>query len=218
MPFSSGRGGSQICSAYFTELALVNVDYVSPSLWLGVFVCVSGLTLYTFKLSNAKGMKDVEIVTASLLVLAGGILSLQGWRLDPILMLSEGVLASVGLYYIIQTVELRKELQVSIPVCGKSRIHAASKLSGGILKANVSSHHVTLAADMGKVQPMLTGVAILSPLVGMLTDCMRLGRLPSDQQLRRPCCVCTQFDTGCRTSFQALTTRGSSLKVCVAAL
>jgi formate-dependent nitrite reductase membrane component NrfD len=94
------------------EVALVNVDYISPSLWLGVVVGVAGLILYSMKLQNARGTKDLDIVTASLLVLCGGILTIQGWRLDPILMLSEGVLASVGIYYIIQTVELRKQIMV----------------------------------------------------------------------------------------------------------
>lgn len=93
-------------------MALVNVDYVSPSLWLGVAVAMSGLVLYAFKMQNAKGTEDLDIVTSSLLVLVGGILMLQGWRLDPILMLSEAVLASVGVYYIIQTVELRKQIGV----------------------------------------------------------------------------------------------------------
>jgi hypothetical protein len=73
-------------------------------------------------MSDARGTKDVETVTASLLVLAGGILAVQGWRLDPILMLSEGVLASIGVFYIIQTVELRKQVLVNppspvIPLC-----------------------------------------------------------------------------------------------------
>lgn len=94
------------------DVALVNVDYVSPSLWLGVAVAMSGLVLYAFKMQNAKGTEDLDIVTSSLLVLVGGILMLQGWRLDPILMLSEAVLASVGVYYIIQTVELRKQIGV----------------------------------------------------------------------------------------------------------
>jgi Ycf66 protein N-terminus len=98
------------------DLALVNVDYVSPSLWMGVFLCIAGLTLYTFKMSNARGVKDGEIVTAALLSTAGGILAVQGWRLDPILMLSSGVLSSVGVYYIVQTVELRKEIQVRVCV------------------------------------------------------------------------------------------------------
>lgn len=101
-----------VCSTFVADVALVNVDYVSPSLWLGVLVCISGLALYTFKLSNARGMKDTETVTASLFVMSGGILTLQGWRLDPVLMLSEFVLAGIGLYYVIQTVELRKQVEV----------------------------------------------------------------------------------------------------------
>lgn len=100
-------------SAHFADVALVNVDYISPSLWLGVAVAMSGLVLYSFKMQNARGTQELDIVTASLLVLVGGILTLQGWRLDPILMLSEAVLACVGVYYIVQTVELRKQLMDS---------------------------------------------------------------------------------------------------------
>jgi hypothetical protein len=115
-----GLTGRRVCcerqvgtqASYLGDVALINVDFVSPALWLGVFCAVSGLSLYTYKLSNASGTRDSEIVTASLLGLSGGILAVQGWRLDPILLLSEGVLSSIGVYYIVQTVNLRKELDV----------------------------------------------------------------------------------------------------------
>ena len=58
--------------------------------------------------------REVDIVAASLFVTCGGVLVLQGWRLDPMLMLSEGVLSAVSIYYMIQTVTLRKELEVWI--------------------------------------------------------------------------------------------------------
>ena len=94
---------------------MINVDFVSPALWLGVTVCFTGLTLYLVRLSNTEGTKDAEIVTSALLVLCGGILAVQGWRLDPILLLSEFVLTSVAIFYIWQTVQLRKDvLQVRV--------------------------------------------------------------------------------------------------------
>lgn len=96
------------------ELALVNVDYVSPSLWLGIALAVTGMVLYSLKIRNMRGTQEVDIVAASLFVTCGGILILQGWRLDPTLMLSEGVLSAVGIYYMIQTVTLRKELEVQL--------------------------------------------------------------------------------------------------------
>ena len=104
-------------ASLIADVSQINVDYVSPAVWLGVFCGVSGLMLYTYKLNNAAGTRDSEIVTASLLGLAGGILAVQGWRLDPILLLSEVVLSSVGVYYIIQTVNLRKELDVRSDAC-----------------------------------------------------------------------------------------------------
>lgn len=99
------------------ELALVNVDYVSPSLWLGIVLAVTGMVLYSLKIRNARGTQEVDIVAASLFVTCGGVLILQGWRLDPTLMLSEGVLAAVSIYYMIQTVTLRKELEVLLCCC-----------------------------------------------------------------------------------------------------
>ena len=94
------------------ELALVNVDYVSPSLWLGIALAVTGMVLYSAKIRNTRGTQEDDIVAASLFVTCGGVLVLQGWRLDPMLMLSEGVLSAVSIYYMIQTVTLRKELEV----------------------------------------------------------------------------------------------------------
>jgi hypothetical protein len=101
-------------SSSISELALVNVDYVSPSLWLGIILAVTGMVLYSLKIRNTSGTQEVDIVTASLFVTCGGVLILQGWRLDPTLMLSEGVLAAVSIYYVIQTVSLRKELEARL--------------------------------------------------------------------------------------------------------
>lgn len=91
---------------------MLNTDHTSPALWLGVVVAMCGLALTSYRASGARGLSDTELVTSSLLVLCGGILAVVGWRLDPILMLSEGILASVGLYYIVQTVKLRAQVQV----------------------------------------------------------------------------------------------------------
>lgn len=94
------------------DLALINVDYISPSLWLGVVLGITGMVLYSLKFRDARGTTEGDIVAASLFVMCGGILTLQGWRLDPILMLSEFVLGGVGIFYMVQTVNLRKQLEV----------------------------------------------------------------------------------------------------------
>lgn len=99
-------------AAPIADLAMLNTDHTSPALWLGVVVAMCGLALTSYRASGARGLSDTELVTSSLLVLCGGILAVVGWRLDPILMLSEGILASVGLYYIVQTVKLRAQVQV----------------------------------------------------------------------------------------------------------
>lgn len=103
----SSSGGGAVC-----DLALINVDYISPSLWLGVVLGITGMILYSLKFRDAKGTTEGDIVAASLFVMCGGILTLQGWRLDPILMLSEFVLGGVGIFYMVQTVNLRKQLEV----------------------------------------------------------------------------------------------------------
>lgn len=109
----SVRAGAS--TGHISDLALVNVDYVSPSLWLGVVLAITGMVLYSLKIRNTKGTQEVDIVAASLFVTCGGVLILQGWRLDPMLMLSEGVLAAVSIFYMVQTVNLRKELEVRHP-------------------------------------------------------------------------------------------------------
>lgn len=104
---NSVRGGTAV-----GDLALINVDYISPSLWLGVVLGITGMVLYSLKFRDARGTTEGDIVAASLFVMCGGILTLQGWRLDPILMLSEFVLGGVGIFYMVQTVNLRKQLEV----------------------------------------------------------------------------------------------------------
>lgn len=107
MQCNSASGGQAI-----GDLALINVDYISPSLWLGVVLGITGMVLYSLKFRDARGTTEGDIVAASLFVMCGGILTLQGWRLDPILMLSEFVLGGVGIFYMVQTVNLRKQLEV----------------------------------------------------------------------------------------------------------
>lgn len=109
------------------DIALINVDYISPSLWLGVVLGITGMVLYSLKFRDARGTTEGDIVAASLFVMCGGILTLQGWRLDPILMLSEFVLGGVGIFYMVQTVNLRKKLEVCAPLARIAYVYNCMK-------------------------------------------------------------------------------------------
>ena len=118
--------------------------------------------MYVLKVyTQSKSLKDSEIVSSSLLILVGVILLLQGWRLDPILLLSQGTMAGIGVYYVFQTLELRKIIQVCMPssafVTCVPATHRSATASHCIAQSSSAYSHfagqTTLCASFDAVAP-----------------------------------------------------------------
>nr|QWW93008.1 hypothetical protein [Cyathodium smaragdinum] len=79
-----------------------------PSTILGLGLIIIGLCLYALKLREPYVSRDYDFLFSSIGLLCGGILFFQGWRLDPILLLSQILLSGTTFFFIIETLYLRK--------------------------------------------------------------------------------------------------------------
>eukprot|EP00210_Caulerpa_lentillifera_P005897 g5639.t1 len=68
---------------------MVNVEVTSPSLLLGVAMILSGASLFAVRKSNIRISRDSDVIVSSLIIVTGGALVFQGWRLDPLMLLCQ---------------------------------------------------------------------------------------------------------------------------------
>lgn len=88
------------------SVALLNVDFTAATA-LGVTTMLSGLTLFQVRSFRPESARDSDVFFGSVLLLVGGVLVFQGWRLDPILLFSQLLTASTALYFGYEAVRLR---------------------------------------------------------------------------------------------------------------
>lgn len=58
-------------------LAMIQVDYSQPAIWLGLGLIGGGLSLYQLRRIQPVLSKDSDIVVSSVLIFSGGILVFQ---------------------------------------------------------------------------------------------------------------------------------------------
>ncbi|BDD77235.1 hypothetical protein Mp_Cg00060 (chloroplast) [Marchantia polymorpha subsp. ruderalis] len=83
---------------------------LGPSTILGVGLIIVGLFLYALKLREPYVSRDYDFFFSCIGLLCGGILFFQGWRLDPILLLSQILLSGTTIFFIAESLYLRKNL------------------------------------------------------------------------------------------------------------
>lgn len=112
---------------------MINVE-LSPATYLGVVLIGSGITLLQIRNQKPVLSRDTDIIAACISILAGGILifqvlqcatlhllvcasqytRVQGWRLDPILLFEQLLIASTAIAFGIEALRLRSELPSSL--------------------------------------------------------------------------------------------------------
>nr|BDW46120.1 Ycf66 protein [Marchantia emarginata subsp. cuneiloba] len=83
---------------------------LGPSTILGVGLIIVGILLYALKLREPYVSRDYDFFFSSIGLLCGGILFFQGWRLDPILLLSQILLSGTTIFFIAESLYLRKNI------------------------------------------------------------------------------------------------------------
>lgn len=80
---------------------------LGPSTVVGIGLAVAGLALYVLRTRHPGMSRDYDLFFSSVGLLCGGILLLQGWRLDPILLLCQSLSSGTAIFFVAQNLWLR---------------------------------------------------------------------------------------------------------------
>nr|QWW92089.1 hypothetical protein [Spruceanthus planifolius] len=100
---------------------------IGPSTIIGVALVTVGILLYALKDREPYVSRDYDFFFSSIGLLCGGILFFQGWRLDPILLLSQILLSGTTIFFIIETIFLRSN---SNSIKYKKKYNVSSEFEG----------------------------------------------------------------------------------------
>nr|YP_004376490.1 hypothetical chloroplast RF66 [Ptilidium ciliare var. pulcherrimum]ADK89584.1 hypothetical chloroplast RF66 [Ptilidium ciliare var. pulcherrimum] len=78
-----------------------------PSTIVGVALITVSILLYALRKREPRLSQYYDFFFSSIGLLCGGILFFQGWRLDPILLLSQILLSGTTIFFIVESVYLR---------------------------------------------------------------------------------------------------------------
>nr|YP_010588213.1 hypothetical chloroplast RF66 [Isoetes duriei]WAB46901.1 hypothetical chloroplast RF66 [Isoetes duriei]WAB46972.1 hypothetical chloroplast RF66 [Isoetes duriei] len=85
---------------------MIHMEY-GPSTTVGVGLVSVGILLYALREREPHVSRDYDFLFSSIGLLCGGIFIFQGWRLDPILLLSQMLLSGTAIFYITESLYLR---------------------------------------------------------------------------------------------------------------
>nr|YP_009974202.1 hypothetical chloroplast RF66 [Ptisana novoguineensis]QNH94111.1 hypothetical chloroplast RF66 [Ptisana novoguineensis] len=82
---------------------------LGPSTIVGMGLIMIGIPLYVLRKREPKVSRYYDFFFSSIGLLCGGILIFQGWRLDPILLLSQILLSGTTIFFIAENIILREK-------------------------------------------------------------------------------------------------------------
>lgn len=85
---------------------MINLDFNASTL-LGVCLVVTSIGLYAMRKLYPELSRDSDVIFSTVGVVAGSILTFQGWRLDPILLFCQTCSTGVALFFVWESVHLR---------------------------------------------------------------------------------------------------------------
>lgn len=97
-------------------MAMVNVDFSSPSFVLGAVLVGIAVTLLQLRKMSTRLSQDADIVVAAVVSVVGATLIFQGWRLDPLLLLSQTLTTGVAVFYGAEAFMLRGKAATETPL------------------------------------------------------------------------------------------------------
>nr|YP_010958407.1 hypothetical chloroplast RF66 [Vandenboschia auriculata]ALO81810.1 hypothetical chloroplast RF66 [Vandenboschia auriculata] len=92
---------------------MISMEF-GPGAIVGVGLVVIGIFLYALGKREPNVSRYYDFFLSPIGLLCGGILIFQGWRLDPILLLSETLLSGIAIFLVIENLYLRtKRIKIS---------------------------------------------------------------------------------------------------------
>lgn len=85
---------------------MVNVGF-GPAGILGLCLAGAGAGLYLLRSTRPELARDYDIFFSAIALLCGGILFFNGWRLDPILMFGQVLMAGSAVFFAFESIRLR---------------------------------------------------------------------------------------------------------------
>nr|YP_009258709.1 hypothetical chloroplast RF66 [Coleochaete scutata]ANI25722.1 hypothetical chloroplast RF66 [Coleochaete scutata] len=81
---------------------------LGPSTIVGLGLIIMGILLYVLRTKKPDVSREYDLFFSSIGLLCGGILIYQGWRLDPILLLGQILSSCTAIFFIIESLYLRR--------------------------------------------------------------------------------------------------------------
>lgn len=88
---------------------MINVDF-SYNFILGCFVGVVGVGIYSIRFLNPRIAEEKDVFLSTLFFIYSGIIIIHGWRLDPILFLSQILIVTLSINFLIENLNLKLKL------------------------------------------------------------------------------------------------------------
>lgn len=88
---------------------MINIDF-GYNFVLGCFVSIVGITLYSVRFLNPKIAEEKDVFLSTLFFIYSGIIIIHGWRLDPILFLSQILIVTLSMNFFVENLSLRLRL------------------------------------------------------------------------------------------------------------
>jgi ABC-type multidrug transport system fused ATPase/permease subunit len=88
---------------------MININF-GYNFILGCVVGIIGLSLYSVRFLNPKIAEEKDIFLSTLFFVYSGIIVIHGWRLDPILFLSQVLIVFLSISFFIDNLTLRLRL------------------------------------------------------------------------------------------------------------
>nr|YP_009109430.1 hypothetical protein SunCp005 [Sanionia uncinata]AIW52118.1 hypothetical protein SunCp005 [Sanionia uncinata] len=93
---------------------------LGPSTIVGIGLIIVGIPSYALRIRELNVSRDYDSFFSSIGSLCGGILIFQGWRLDPILLLSQILLSGTAIFFIAESSYLRNN-KINFTVFSKEK-------------------------------------------------------------------------------------------------
>jgi hypothetical protein len=103
-----GLGWNSVLEMPLQSPVLAQVNFGgNPAAFLGIALAVAGAALFLMRNYRPQLARDYDIAFAAIALLCGAILLFQGWRLDPLLVFGQYLLAGSAAFFAFQNIRLR---------------------------------------------------------------------------------------------------------------
>nr|YP_010463800.1 hypothetical chloroplast RF66 [Anemia phyllitidis]UUL71067.1 hypothetical chloroplast RF66 [Anemia phyllitidis] len=125
---------------------------LGPGAAVGIGSMATGIFLYALGKREPNVSRYYDSFISSIGLLCGGVLVFQGWRLDPILLLSETLLGGTTAFLIIENLQLRKQKIISFDRIDWRKLSNSQSIQKDLIIDDEDNFHIDLKINSKKIQ------------------------------------------------------------------